>query len=88
MGCVEIPVPDPTIRRIQLSSGKAVGICCIAAELLKAVGEPMARGLQAVLAAIWQSGTIPPDLLRGVVIPLWRRKRIDGTEASTETLHS
>ncbi|XP_069983198.1 LINE-1 retrotransposable element ORF2 protein isoform X3 [Penaeus vannamei] len=34
----------------------------------------MARGLHAVLAAIWRSGTIPPDLLGGVVIPLWKGK--------------
>lgn len=34
----------------------------------------MAWGLHVVLAAIWQSGSIPPDLLRGIVIPLWKGK--------------
>ncbi|XP_070000241.1 uncharacterized protein [Penaeus vannamei] len=34
----------------------------------------MARELHAVLAAIWQSGTVPPDLLRVVFIPLWKGK--------------
>ncbi|XP_069982357.1 uncharacterized protein [Penaeus vannamei] len=58
----------------KLKGGKAAGICEVPAELLKAGGEPMARGLHAVLAAIWQSGSIPPDLLRGVVIPLWNGK--------------
>ncbi|XP_069989715.1 uncharacterized protein [Penaeus vannamei] len=43
-------------------------------ELLKAGSEPMARGLHAVLPAIWQSGSITPDLLRGLVIPLWKEK--------------
>ncbi|XP_069972971.1 uncharacterized protein [Penaeus vannamei] len=37
-------------------------------------GESMAWGLHAVLAAIWRSGTIPPDLLRVVVIPLLKGK--------------
>ena len=81
-GSAEIPLPDPPIcddsssltevRRAisKLKSGKAAGIWGIPAELLKAGGEPMARELHAVLAAIWRSGTIPPDLLRGVVIPL------------------
>ena len=85
-GSVEIPLPDPPISEdppsltevrgaiSKLKSGKAAGICGIPAELLKAGGEPMARGLHAVLAAIWQSGSVPPDLLRGVVIPLWKGK--------------
>ena len=34
----------------------------------------MTRGLHAVLAAIWRSGTIHPDLLRDIVIPLWKGK--------------
>ena len=83
---VSVPVPDPPISEepptltevrmaiSKLKSGKAAGICDIPAELLKAGGEPMARGLHTVQTAIWQSGTIPPDLLRGVVIPLWKGK--------------
>lgn len=54
-----------------LKSGKAKGICSISAELLKAGDEPV-QGLG--LAVIWQSGTILPDLLRGVVIPVWKGK--------------
>ncbi|XP_069977716.1 uncharacterized protein [Penaeus vannamei] len=42
--------------------------------MVKVDGEPMVRGLHAVLAAICQSGTVPPDLLRGVVIPLRKGK--------------
>ncbi|KAG0714105.1 LINE-1 retrotransposable element ORF2 protein [Chionoecetes opilio] len=44
------------------------------AELLKAGGEAMIRGLHAVLTAVWQSGTIPPDWKRGLVIPIWKGK--------------
>ena len=83
---VMVPLPDPPISEepptltevreaiSKLKGGKAAGICGIPAELLKSGGEPMVRGLHAVLAAIWQSGTIPPDLLKGVVIPLWKGK--------------
>ena len=71
-GSAEIPLPDPPfsedaplplteVRGVisKLKSGKAAGICGIPAELLKAGGEPMARPLHAVLAAIWWSGTVP-----------------------------
>ncbi|XP_037772675.1 uncharacterized protein LOC119568289 [Penaeus monodon] len=34
----------------------------------------MAQSFHAVLIAIWQSGTIPPDMLRDVVILLWKEK--------------
>ncbi|KAG0726185.1 LINE-1 retrotransposable element ORF2 protein [Chionoecetes opilio] len=44
------------------------------AELLKAGGEAMIRGLHAVLTAVWQSGTIPPDWKRGLVAPIWKGK--------------
>ena len=58
----------------KLKSGEAAGICGIPALLLKAGSEHMAWGLHAVLSAIWWSGTVPPDLLRGVVIPFWKGK--------------
>ena len=46
----------------------------MSAELLKAGDEAMTRGLHAVLTAIWQSGTIPPDWKRGLVVPIWKGK--------------
>lgn len=58
----------------KLKSGNAAGICGIPVELSKAGGEPMVQGLYAVLATIWQSGTIPPNLLSGVVISLCKKK--------------
>ena len=45
----------------KLRGEKAAGMCSISAELLKVWGEAMIRGLQAVLTAVWHSGTIPPD---------------------------
>lgn len=41
-----------------------VCICGISAELLKYASEPIAHRLHTIPATIWQSGTIPPDLLR------------------------
>ncbi|KAG0713027.1 Transposon TX1 uncharacterized protein [Chionoecetes opilio] len=58
----------------KLKGGKAAGVCNISAELLKAGGEAMIRGLHAVLTAVWQSGTIPPDWKRGLVVPIWKGK--------------
>ncbi|KAG0723665.1 Dipeptidase 3 [Chionoecetes opilio] len=58
----------------KLSGGKAAGVCNISAGLLKAGGEAMIRGLHAVLTAVWQSGTIPPDWKRGLVVPIWKGK--------------
>ena len=43
----------------KLRGGKAAGICNISAELLKARGKAMIRGLHAVLTAVWHLGTIP-----------------------------
>ena len=43
----------------KLRGGKVADICNISAELLKAGGEAMIRGLHAVLTAVWHSGTIP-----------------------------
>ena len=51
----------------------AAGISNISAELLKAGGEAMIRGLHAVLTAVWHSGnTIPPDWKKGLVVPIWK----------------
>ena len=58
----------------KLKGGKAAGICNISAELLKAGGDAMIRGLHAVLSAVWRSGTIPPDWKRGLVVPIWKGK--------------
>ena len=57
----------PSIDEVmcKLRGGKAASICNISAELLKAGGEAMIRGLHAILTAIWHSGTIPPDWKRG-----------------------
>ena len=56
---------DPPINKAvpvaKLRGGKAADICNISAEMLKAGGEAMIRGLHTVLTAVWHSGTIPSD---------------------------
>ena len=83
---VQPSVPDPPISEDppslaevreavgKLKGGKAPGVCGIPGELLKAGGESVIHGLHAVLTAVWQSGTIPPDWKRGLVVPIWKGK--------------
>ena len=56
----------------KLRGGKATCVCNIRVEMLKA--ESMIRGLYTVLTAVWQSGTIPPDWKRRLIVPIWRGK--------------
>ena len=58
----------------KLRGRKAAGICNISAELLKARGEAMIRGLHAVLTAVWHSGTFPPHWKTGLVVHIWKGK--------------
>lgn len=57
-------------RLIKLGNGKALGICKICAELLKAGVEAMIHGMYAVLTAVWQSRTIPADWKRDLVFAI------------------
>ena len=52
--------------------GKATGICAIHAELLKAGGNAALVSLHAVLCSAWNTGIIPTDWKRGLVVPLWK----------------
>ncbi len=58
----------------KLRGGKAPGICNINAEMLKAGGETMTHGFDAVMSAVWQSCTIPPDWKRGLVVPIYMER--------------
>ncbi len=83
---VTIPIADPPINcdppsfvETQamvnwLKWGKAPGICCINAELLKAGGNAVLMSLHAVLCSAWNTGIIPADWKRGLVVPLWKGK--------------
>ena len=54
--------------------GIASGICGIHAELLKAGGNAVLVSLHAVLCSSWNTGIIPTDWKRGLVVPLWKGK--------------
>ncbi len=86
LACEEIPAADLKVDEIppflaevreavnKLKGGKAAGVCNISAEMLKAVGETMIHGLHALLTAFWQSGTIPPDWKRELIVPICKGK--------------
>ena len=83
---VTIPIADPPINcgpplfvetqtavnRLKL--GHAPGICGFHAELLKAGGNAVLVSLHAVLCSAWNTGIIPTDWKRGLVVPLWKGK--------------
>ena len=70
-----VPSLDEVKKAVaRLKSGRAAGVCDIPAELVKAGGEAMIRGLHAVIEVIWQTGIIPPDWTRGLVTPIWKGK--------------
>jgi len=57
-----------------LKWGKAPGICGIHAELLNAGGNAVLMSLHAVLCSAWNTGLIPTDWERCLVVPLWKGK--------------
>ena len=81
-----IPIADPPINcgppsfvetqaaANQLKDGQAPGICGIHAELLKAGGNAALVSLHAVLCSAWNTGIIPTDWKRGLVVPLCKGK--------------
>ena len=44
------------------------------ADLLKAGGNAALMSLHAVLCSVWNTGIIPTDWKRGLVVPLWKGK--------------
>ena len=83
---VTIPIADPPINCgtpsfveteaavNRLKWGEAPGICGIHAELLKAGGNAALVSVHAVLCFAWNTGIIPTDWKRGLVIPFWKGK--------------
>ena len=67
--CVET---QATMNRLKW--GKAPGIYGNHAELLKAGGNAEFMSLHAVLCSAWNTGIIPTDWKRGLVVPLWKGK--------------
>ena len=58
----------------RLKWDKAPEICGIHAELLKAGGNAVLMSLHAVLCSAWNTGIIPTDEKRTLVVSLWKGK--------------
>ena len=58
----------------QLKGAKALGMCGIHADLLKAGGNAALESLHAVVCTTWNTGIIPTDWKRGLVVPIWKGK--------------
>ena len=58
----------------QLKFVEALGICGIHAELPKAHGNAVLMSLHPVLCSAWNTGIIPTDWKRGLVVPLQEGK--------------
>ena len=83
---VTIPIADPPINCDPPSFvetqaavnrfkwGKAPGICGIHAELFKPGGNATLMSWHTVLCSVWNTGIIPPDWKRGLVVPLCKGK--------------
>jgi len=69
-----------------LKAGKAPGICGIPAELLKAGGYHTAQWLAKVFQAVWQSGQMPSDWKKGIILQLYKGKGSRGNARITEAL--
>ena len=59
---------------VQLKNRRAAGICGIFPEFLKYGGEVVCERLHAVICSAWDTGVIPTDWKRGLVVPLWKGK--------------
>ena len=82
--CATNPIADPPINCgppslvetqaavNRLKWGQAPGICGIHAELLKAGGNAAVVSLHTVLCSAKNTGIIPTDWKRGLVVPLWK----------------
>ena len=92
---VTIPVADPPINcdppsfvETQaavngLKWGKAPGICGFRAEVLKAGGNAVLISLHAFPCSAWNTGIMPTDWKRGLVVPLSGKGRVIGRTATT-----
>ena len=58
----------------RLKWGKAPEICGIHTELLKAGENSVLVSMHAVLFSAWNTGIIPTEWKRGLVVPLWKGK--------------
>ena len=74
INCAE-PTEDEVAQAIRrLKGGKAPGLCGITAEMIKASGRYGVQWLTKIIRAVWNSGEIPPDWRKGVILPFYKGK--------------
>jgi len=74
-----IRADEPSLTEVrkalgQLKDGKAPGVCGVYVEMLKAGGEATLRWLHTLICSVWNTGVIPTDWKRGLVVPIWKGK--------------
>ena len=74
-----ISIDEPDLAEIrkalgQLKDGKAPGVCGVYVEMLKVGGEATLRWLHTLICSAWNTGVIPTDWKRGLVVPIWKGK--------------
>ena len=74
-----VSTAEPTLAEIrkalgQLKDGKAPGVCGVYAEMLKVGGEATLRWLHTLTCSVWNTGVIPTDWKRGLIVPIWKGK--------------
>ena len=77
---ITIPIADPPINcepHLFLETGCGEPVereQCVHDELLKDGGNAVLVLLHAVLCSVWNTGVIPTDWMRGLVVPFWKAK--------------
>ena len=74
-----ISIDEPDLAEIrkalgQLKDGKAPGVCGVYVEMLKVGGEATLRWLHTLICSAWNTGVIPTDWKRGLIVPIWKGK--------------
>ena len=59
----------------------------VLAELLKNAGSDGIKWLTAIFQSVWRSGNIPDDWRRGIILPLYKARVVDVTDAITQEFH-
>jgi len=73
-GCLEPSESEVHSAVRKLKNGKAPGLCGITAEMLKASANPGIQRLTAVVKQVWQSGLMPSDWKKGIILPIYKSK--------------
>ena len=74
-----IDTSEPTAKEVvnclnKMKNGKAPGLCNITPEMMKAGGSDCITWLTNIFQNVWQSGNIPADWKKGIILPFYKGK--------------